>query len=82
MSKDIRIEYGNGIIYIEEYYYPSGQLGLKGVMSNDGWRGYCEGYCKDGGSIADYWTGYYLDDVVVSDCNKEGYCIIWDKVIV
>jgi len=79
MSKNVRIDYGDGMEYKETYYLDSDQLCWKGVFVNGAWYGYFERYYKDG-SVD--WTRYFLNSCKVSDDNDKGYCLIWDKVIV
>jgi len=80
MSKDIDIDYGNGMKYCERCY-PSDELAWKGVHVNGLDYGYHEWYNIDG-SIWEKYTGYFLNDARVSDNNEIGYCLIWDKEIV
>jgi len=80
MSKDIRINYDNGMYY-SEVYWDNGKLGWKGVFTSSGRLGYFEDYNKDGSVYKDY-AGYWMNSNKASDDNKEGYCYIWDKVAV
>jgi len=81
MSKDIKIDYGNEMEY-EEAYFSNGKLYCKGVFVDGNCYGYHVGYNEDG-SVYDYWTGYFLGSGYrISIDNKEGYCFIWDKVVV
>jgi len=77
--KDVRIDYGNGTYY-EEEYFDNGQLSLKGVWINTYRYGYHENYLSDGRMFA-YGMGYYLNSIKVSDDNAKGYCLIWCKVV-
>jgi len=64
-----------------EKYWITGQLLRKGVYANGKLYGYYE-WCHRDGVIDKDWSGYFLGGIKVSDTNKEGYCLIWLKVIV
>ena len=81
MSKSILPRNVEGILqgYCEERT-GSGELVWKGVCYNNKWHGYIECYNYDG-SIDDRYTGYHLNSEWSSYNNEEGYCIIWNRVI-
>ena len=67
--------------YCEWYYGNNGQLAWKGARFHGKDYGYFEDY-KKGGSVDEALTGYYLDDLRVSDTNDIGYCLIWNRMVI
>jgi len=61
-------------------HYSNSQLAMKGVYIDGKLFGYIEEFYYNG-SIWEEWTGYFLNDVKVSDSNESGYCYIWDKAV-
>jgi len=82
MSKNVWLDYGNGMRYCEDYCSASGRLSWKGVMVGGVAYGYHKGYLDNTDKPDEYSTGYFSDNVKVSEDNEKGYCIIWCKGVV
>jgi len=82
MSKDIDPRNKEGLLngYCEIYWDHSG-LFWKGVMIDGDMYGYIESY-KEDGSVHNYYTGYWINDVRVNSDNADGCCYIWCKEVV
>jgi hypothetical protein len=76
---EVSIDYGNDMLYCEDYYQGTDQLMVKSVWINGSSYGYKIEYHEDG-TLNEEFTGYYLDGFkTTSDNNKEGYCHIWNR---
>jgi len=80
MSRDIDPRNTDGSLngYCELYYLGTGQSGWQGIFVHGKRYGCHESYLIDG-IIWEALTGYFIDDVKLSDTNESGYCLIWDK---